>query len=43
MLVKTVIIINDEYEFTIITSKFEKFKNDIFIPDNKFGFDLQTK
>jgi hypothetical protein len=41
--VKTDIILNDEgYEFTIIASKIEKFKKDIFIPDDKFGFDLQT-
>jgi hypothetical protein len=39
MMVKTDIIIN---EFTIIASKIEKFKEDIFIPDDKFGFDLQT-
>jgi hypothetical protein len=43
MMVKTHIIINDEeYEFTIIASKIEKFKKDIFIPDDKFRFELQT-
>jgi hypothetical protein len=43
MMVKTEIIINnEEYEFTIIVSKIEKFKKDIFIPDDKFGFELQT-
>jgi hypothetical protein len=39
MMVKTDIIIN---EFTNIASQIEKFKTDIFIPDDKFGFDLQT-
>jgi hypothetical protein len=39
MMLKTDIII---IEFTIISSKIEKFKKDIFIPDDKFGFDLQT-
>jgi hypothetical protein len=40
MMVKTDIIINDEeYGFTIKASKIEKFKKDIFIPDDKFGFD----
>jgi hypothetical protein len=43
MMVKSDIIINDEEyeftsEFTIIPSKIEKFKKDIFIPDDKFGF-----
>jgi hypothetical protein len=43
MMAKTDIIINEEeYEFTIITSKIEKFKKYIFIPDDKFGFDLLT-
>jgi hypothetical protein len=42
-MVKTDIIINDEeYEFTKIAGKIEKFKKDIFIPYDKFGFDLQT-
>jgi hypothetical protein len=42
MIVKTDIII---IEFTIMSSKMskiEKFEKDIFIPDDKFGFDLQT-
>jgi hypothetical protein len=38
MIVKTDIII---IEFTIMSSKIEKFEKDIFIPDDKFGFDLQ--
>jgi hypothetical protein len=43
MMKKTDIIIKgEEYEFTIIASKIEKFKKDIFIPDDKFGFDLRT-
>jgi hypothetical protein len=39
-MVKTDININ---AFTIIASKIEKIKKDIFIPDDKFGFDLQTE
>jgi hypothetical protein len=39
MIVKTDVII---IEFTIMSSKIEKFEKDIFIPGDKFGFDLQT-